>query len=224
MAQRRLFIIAIFLVYMSAFAWAGSLLDIPIGDAGKVRYGNHGHGALQGSGISVAELISGTSTLKTVGGRLSFSTTKGLGQSGDSLLYGTGGQIVMRGCIKESGEHGRWCQKGDIRGVLMRGTFLNARVVDQDGKLFLIAQFIETLNPALAALLGLPVESEGTFDLLLSSVPSRWGNLEQVVGGSLNLLSEPSSIAMLISGLLGLFLPFGVRVISRRGDPVCSEP
>jgi len=217
MAKCSRYIVAIFLIHISALAWAGSIVDMPIGDAGKVRYGVHGHTQLQGNGIAIYELIYGTKTLDTLA-RMSFTTARGMGQSGDSLLYGRGGGIVIRGCIEQNSKQG--CHKGDPGGVIMRGTFLDAKLIDDNGQLMLVAEFIEKLNPALAAMLGVPVRSEGTMELFLTNVAARrWAVLDKVDGGSLNILSEPSSIATLGSSLLGLFLAFGVSLIIRRDTP-----
>ena len=209
-------IFTIFIIHISAFAWAGSVVDMPIGDTGRVRYGIHGHTRLQGAGIAINDLIYGTRTLETFA-KLTFTTAKGTGQSGGgSLLYGPGGGIVLRGCVSHSANEGSGCHKGDFRGVIMRGTFLDAKLVDDNGKLTLIARFVETLNPALAAMLGVPVRSQGTLDLVLSNLNSYRWTVDRVDGGSLNILSEPSSLATLGSGLVGFFLALGASVILRR--------
>jgi hypothetical protein len=211
-------IFALSIIHISAFAWAGSVVDMPIGDAGKIRYGIHSHTQLQGSGIAINDLIYGTKTLETFA-QLAFTTAKATGQSGGgSLLYGPGGGIVVRGCISRSANEGSSCHKGDFRGVIMRGTFLDAKLVDDNGKLTLIARFVETLNPLLAAMLGVPVQSQGTLDLVLSNLRSYPWIVDKVDGGSLNILSEPSSLATLGSGLLGLFLVVGASVMLRRGN------
>ena len=98
----------------------------------------------------------------------------------------------------------------------MTGTLLDAKLFEQNGKVILIAQLVEKLNPALAAQLGVPIQSEGTLELLLSSLDSRprW-IVDRIEGGSLNLmagcrpptpLSEPPSYAILGAGFLGLFV------------------
>jgi hypothetical protein len=217
MAKCSRYIIAIFLIHISAVAWAGSIVDIPVGDTGWVRYGLHGRSVLEGGGIAITELIYGTKTLDTFA-KLSFGTARGLGQSGDSLLYGPGGSIVITGCIERAGQQGHGCRKGDFRGVLMRATFLNAKLVDDNGKLMLIAQFVERLNPALAAMLGVPDQSLGSMDLLLSNLTSHAWAVDKVDAGSLNILSEPSSLATLGSSLLGLLLAFGARLDHSRGQ------
>jgi hypothetical protein len=202
---------AILIFHISAFAFAGSVVDMPIGDIGRVRYGPYGHSALEGRHIAIRELISGEKTLYSFAS-LSFNTAKGMGKSGDSLLYGPGGQIVVRGSVR------RGVGKAPFRGILMRGTFLDAKLVDDDGKLTLVADFVEHLNPLIAAMLGVPVESRGTLDLLLSDHSSHPWIVDRVTGGSLNILSEPPSVATLGSSLLGLLLAVGASGIIRRGN------
>jgi hypothetical protein len=212
MAKCRFFLIAFFMTQLAACAWAGSVIDMPIGDSGKVRYGTHGHTSLEGGGIAINELIYGSQTLETFG-RLSFITGRGMGQSGDSLLYAPGGGFVIHGCIEAGGR----CEVGNSRSVGVRGTFLSAKLVNENGKLMFIAQFIERLNPVLAALLGVPIQSRGTLELLLSNSTSCGLVVNNVEGGSLNILSEPSSLATLASSLFGLLLSVGACGI-RRGN------
>jgi hypothetical protein len=217
MAKHCRWIFAISLVHISAFAWAGSIVDMPIGDAGKVRYRVHSHTALQGSGVSISELIYGSKKI-VANANLSFTTARGIGQSGDSLLYGPGGEILIRGYVGRDGRRPHGSNRDAFQGVLMRGTFLNAKLVDDDGKLMLVAKLVERLNPALAAMLGVPVQSEGTLELLLSDSRYCGVAVDKVIGGSLNLLSEPSSLSTLSSSLLVFFLAFGAGVVNRRDD------
>lgn len=210
MAKYRFFLVAIFITQITACAWAGSVINMPIDGAGQVGYGAHGHTPIQGQGIPISELIYGSNTLNTFA-QLSFVTGPGMGQSGNSLLYGPGGGFVIRGCIEAGGR----CVKGNSHSIGVRGTFLSAKLVDENGKPMLIATFVEKLNPVLAAILGLPVQSEGTLQLLLSNSTFTGWAVNNVEGGSLNILSEPSSLATLGSSLFGLFLAVGASVILR---------
>jgi hypothetical protein len=213
MAKCRFFLFTFFMTHLAACAWAGSVIDMPIGNAGKVGYSTQGHVPLEGGGLTINELIYGSKTLQTFG-QLSLITGRRVGQSGDSLLFAPGGGFVIHGCIEAGGR----CEVGNSRSVGVRGTFLSAKLVNENGKLMFIAQFIERLNPVIAAMLGVPIQSRGTLELLLSNTASCGFTVKDVEGGSLNILSEPSSLATLGSSLFGLFLSAGVCGVLRRGN------
>ena len=195
-------------LFSSLPAWAGAVLQMPIGDTGHVVYGVYGRNAAYGFGITITDLFDGTETLNLLGARLSFITGSGMGRDGDTLSYRPGGKLFVRGCVDTNGNPTR-CGKGDIRGILMRGTFLDAKIVDEGGEIILIAQILDQLNPALAALLNLPDQSVETLDLVMVDARNtRWRIGTDVTGGSLSLriLSEPSSIAIMATSLTGLCL------------------
>lgn len=200
------------LFFFSVSAWAGAVLQMPIGDTGHVWYGIHGRSSAIGAGITISDLVYGTDTLDLLGTRLFFITGKGMGRNGNTLSYGPGGELVVRGCVDTNGN--RWCKgKGDVRGILMKGTFLDAKIVNEDGEIIFLAQVLEHLNPTLAAMLNLPTEFTATLDLVLSASGGwRWLQKDNVNGGSLTVLSEPPSIALMGSGLTGLCLILVAKV------------
>jgi hypothetical protein len=197
------------LLLVSSFSlptWAGAILQMPIGDTGNVFFGNRGRNPVYGRGISLTDLMYGAGTVDLVESRLYFITGRGEGRSGNTLSYGPGGVFVVRGCVDTNGNPAK-CGKGDIRGILMRGTFLDAKIVDEGGEIILVAQILDQLNPALAALLNLPDESVETLDLtMVASEGTRYWTGTNVTGGSLSILSEPSSIAIMGTSLAGLCL------------------
>jgi hypothetical protein len=149
---------------------------------------------------------------------LFFVTGKAIESNASSaLLFGPGGGFAVRGCLDANGDQDRGCgDKNDIRGVLMKGTFLSAELTKQNGQVILVAQFLEQLNPALAKLLNLPTQSEGVMRLILTgSTHPRW-NLDTVNGGSLALLSEPASIATSATSLAGMILILWWAAFRRR--------
>jgi hypothetical protein len=189
---------------LSVSAWAGSI-DMPIGKGGTVIVGKSGRTDIWGSGISFTELIDGGKQMDLSWGRLFFTTGRGEGWKGNTLSFAPGGEFSVRGCVGCG-------HKGDILGVLMSGTVLNAKLVKEGKESVLIVQFLEHLNPALAALMHLPTVSDGEFELVLgpnSTTPSCI--VSSVMGGNLSLftLSEPASIATLITSLLGLCFVLG---------------
>jgi hypothetical protein len=216
--QRLCVIFAVAVLSFSAPAWAGSILDLPVGQGGKVAYGVKGRTPVYGSGIPLTELIYGTKTLGMSSGRLFFVTGKSSTPNSGSLFFAPGGGFAVRGCVDANGDQDRGCgDKKDIRGVLMKGTFLGAELTKQNGETILIAQFLEQLNPALAKLLNLPDQSEGVMRLILTgSLGHPCWNLDTVNGGSLALLSEPASIATSATSLVGMILILGGTAFRRR--------
>lgn len=200
--MKRVFPVAVALAFffISASAWGGSI-DMPIGNGGNVEFGKSGRTDIWGSGISFTELIDGGKEMDLSWGRLFFTTGRGEGWKGNTLSFLPGGEFAVRGCIGCG-------QKHDILGVLMSGTILDAKLTKEGNKSVLVVQFLEHLNPELAALMKLPPVSEGEFELVLGpSLMSPSCVVSTVLGGNLSLftLSEPSSLAILASSLLGLF-------------------
>jgi hypothetical protein len=196
-----------FLLAAASTAWAaGPILDV--GNRGIVAYRN-GRGAVNGMGLSISELIFGDENVRVLGGTFNFRTGALDGSKAMTAFYGPGGHFVIRGCVDtKAALNPRWCGQGDIKGTLVTGSFLSANLVqEKNGEMILIAQFVEHLNPELAALLDLPITSDGALDLTLAGAPGHPGwIIDPVEGGSLSLLlSEPSSIAMLGVSLLGLY-------------------
>lgn len=204
MTKKFLLTIGLALLTLSVSAWAGSV-DMPIGKGGTVIFGKSGRTDMWGSGISFTELIDGGKQVDLSWGRLFFTTGRGEGWKGNTLSFAPGGEFSVRGCVGCGHKH-------DILGVLMSGTILSAKLEKEGNKSVLIVQFLEHLNPALAALMHLPTVSDGEFELVLGpSLMSPSCVVSSVMGGSLNLftLSEPSSLATLATSLIGLFFILG---------------
>jgi hypothetical protein len=221
MKQRFSAIVTLAFLFISVSAWGGSI-DMPIGDGGSVEFGKSGRTDIWGSGISFTELIDGGKQMDLSWGRLFFNTGLGEGWKGNTLSFKPGGEFAVRGCIGCG-------QKHDILGVLMSGTILDAKLTKVGDRSELIVQFVEHLNPELAALMKLPPVSDGEFELVLGpGLMSPSCVVSSVLGGNLSLftLSEPSSIAILGSGLFGLFFILGRSRFVRRNkqEPDCVVP
>jgi hypothetical protein len=219
MNLKRLYVtVALVVMSLSAPAWAGSILDVPVGKGGKVAFGLKGRTPVRGYAIPLTELEYGTGTLDISSGRLFFVTGKSIKSDPSELLFGPGGGFVVRGCLDANGDQDRGCgDKKDIRGVLMKGTFLSAELTKQNGQIILVAKFLEQLNPALAKLLNLPTESEGVMRLILTGPSSHpCCKLDTVNGGSLSVLSEPASIATSATSLVGMSLILWGTAFRRR--------
>lgn len=189
---------ALFAILLATAAWAGPIANFPLGP-GKVWYGtdNGGHDAV--GLMKINELILGSETLSVLNGNMNFKTGKSLGTTGGDTFFAPGGTFTVRGCVDLDG--GARCDKHDIRKVLVSGTFLSTEIMKEHGETILVAQFVEYLNPELAALLKLPDTAlKGTLEMVLSQTRSTPVSAAgQVDGGYLSILSlsEPASILLL---------------------------
>jgi len=208
--------ICLIILVLLAFApaWGGVIFDV--GHRGKVYY-RPGRAPVSGTGLSISELIVGAQQFGILGSQFHFNTGAYEGRQGNSLVYAPGGHFVISGCVDSNADHDRGCDHKDIHGTLMTGTFLNTKLVQQNGETILIAQFVDQVNPILAKLLNLPHKSEGVLDLILAGgrQTERW-TVDGVTSGTLSLLSEPSSIMTLGASLTGLFLVLRAGKVRRR--------
>lgn len=180
-------------------AWAGSILELPINDGGIVwlQAGTRHHRA-DGAGIKINELVFGADTLSVLNGMMSFTTGNSISASGGNFSFGPGGKITVSGCVSLDGA--AQCDKNDFRGVLISGTFLGTKILKEQGEWIMVAQFVEQLNPELAALLKLPdSEMKGILELQVTRAKGRPYWPHPVDGGYLEVssLPEPTSIWLL---------------------------
>jgi hypothetical protein len=192
-------------------ASGSSILDLRVGTGGTISYNRKGpRTALRGKGIKITELTYGADALPVIG-RMIFSTGNLTRFDSTEWLFGSGGKITVRGCVDLNLDHDTRCDKGDFKGTLLTGTFLNADVVNENGTKILDAQFLDQINPKLAAFLGMPATSElfqGELELDFSGrgIPPRPIWHSKVYGGYLQpqAAPEPASIFLLGAGLVAL--------------------
>lgn len=195
-------------------AWAGPIWEV--GKTGKVIY-HQDRGPVSGFGLSITQLIFGSQDIKVRSGHFAFTTGSLIGFQPGTELFGSGGKFVLRGCVDGDGNRVGWCDRKDIRGTLISGTFLNAKLVQENGQWVLIAELVEEINPALAALLHESTTSDAMLELTLSGSPEkRCWTVDGVTGGSIKLLSEPASILILTASLIGLWSVLIARRLRQR--------
>jgi hypothetical protein len=202
---RRYFALLFSLIVAAVPAWAGPVWNV--NDRGTIIY-HEGRGPVSGFRLSIASLIFGSEDLQVRDGRFAFTTGAMTGVESGDELFGAGGRFILAGCVKPGGANGRICGAKDIGGILITGQFLNAKLIQEDGQTILVAELVEHINPALAALLHESTTTDALLELDLSGSPRKWGwTVDGVDGGSISALSEPASIEIFGGSLIGLF-PF----------------
>jgi hypothetical protein len=206
MFKLRFHIAALFVIFVSVTpALAGTIIKFSLKGGGSFGLAS-GERAPRfwGAGIRIKELDYGTSANAILGGRLDFSGGRFLHSANGIYFWGSGGGLVLRGCADL--DHDGQCGSGDFKGELVTGKFVDAHVVEHNGKEFLIAHIVEQLNPQLAAILHL---TNTTFNAKLAIRMSelnsdRWWVRNGIQGGSLTgygIVPESSSIWLLGASL-----------------------
>jgi hypothetical protein len=194
-------------------ASASSNLDLQVGTRGDISYWYSGPStALRGYYVKITELTYGADALPMIG-RMFFSTGNLTHFNSTEWFFGGGGKITVWGCVDRNLDHDTQCDKRDFNGTLLTGTFLNAHVTNENGTKIMEAQFLDQINPQLAAFLGMPATSklyQGELELAFSdrgrAIPPRslWDS--EIYGGYVKPLAvpEPASIFLLGAGLAAL--------------------
>jgi hypothetical protein len=202
---------------------ATSTLDFslnPTTTKGAVSYAG-GATPLKGTHIPLGSVM-GVNTpshngtvVNIIGGTLNFTTGNFTGTGGPpnpTWNFGSGGTITLSGCADTDADGGL-CDGSDVSGILAIGNFTGTPSVTNFGGGFKIAGGVglDLKNPALAAFFGLPggLGNPYTFGLNYSFVapgspPSAFSSTVGLSGDFSNNISEPSSLALLGAGLLGV--------------------
>jgi hypothetical protein len=192
-------------------ASGSSILDLRVGTGGTISYNRKGpRTALRGKGIKITELTYGADALPVIG-RMIFSTGNLTRFDSTEWFFGSGGKITVRGCVDWNLDHDSKCDKGDFKGTLLTGTFLNAEVTNENGTKIMEAQILDQINSRLAAFLGMSgtsqlYQGELEMDFGGRGIPPRSIRHGKVYGGYLTPLTvpEPASICLLGAGLAAL--------------------
>jgi len=212
MKENRLVTILFVLALVQIPASATSILDLHVGTGGGISYWRSGPStALWGQSIKITEVTYGSESLPLIG-RMFFSTGNLTSFNSTEWFFGSGGKISVRGCFDRDLDHDTKCgDKGDFRGTLLTGTFLNAQVANENGTKVMDAQFLDQISPEFAAFLGMPVTNKlyhGELELAFSGrgTPPRSIFHSQIYGGYIKPLAvpEPASIFLLGAGMAGL--------------------
>lgn len=179
-------------------SWAGPLLTVTIGPGGKLHNGPQKDPDLKwGNAKNLGALIAGNNVFQIQKGAIWFNSQISL--PGHHMFFGPGQQIFVYGSIDpddDGGPHDR----NDVWGVLMAAKFLNYRFLHRNGKTLFIAEVLETINPKLAALLGLHETTyHATLELQLMQIETGKQTYGLVEGGVLTTgaIPEPPSIVLL---------------------------
>jgi len=214
--KKNILVIILFTLALAEIPASGSsILDLHLGPGGNINYWRRWRKGpttpLLGQGIKITELTNGAAALPVIG-RMIFSTGSLTRFDGTGWFFGSGGKITVRGCFDRDLDHDTKCgDKGDFRGNLVTGTFLNAQVANENGMKIMDAQFLDQISPEFAAFLGMPVTNKlyhGELELAFSGrgIPPRSIFHSQIYGGYIKPLAvpEPASIFLLGAGLAGL--------------------
>jgi hypothetical protein len=206
MFKLRFHIAALLLIFVSGTpAFAGTIIRFSLKGGGSfgLAIGEHAP-RFFGAGIRIKELDYGAGADAILGGRLDFSGGRFLHSANGSYFWGSGGGLVLRGCADLN--HDGQCGSGDFKGELVTGKFVDAHVIERNGKEFLIAHIVEQLNPQLAAILHLTNTTfDGKLGIRMSELNSdKWWVRNGIQSGSLTgygTVPESSSIWLLSASL-----------------------
>lgn len=196
-------------------SWAGPLLVVPIGPGGKFHPGSKADPDLVwGKAMHTGSMIAGTSRFQILKAGMWFNSE--VFSSGRHSFFGPGQELFLYGSIDLDHDGGHRDRK-DVWGVLIAAKFLNYRFVERHGQTFFIANLLETINPKLAALLGLHQTTyHATLELQLLQIRSGKQVYDLIERGVLTTGSIPEPPSILLLGVPPLWL--GARRWLRRSS------
>jgi hypothetical protein len=187
-------------------SWAGAILVITIDSGGKLHTGPiTDPGAVWGNAKNLGSMRTGTNAFRIVKGDMWFDSQLSFGEH-HHLFFTPGQQLLLTGQVDpdhDGGPHDR----EDVWGTLIAAKLLNYRYMNRNGQTYFVANILETVNPKLAALLGLAKTTyEAKLELQLSRIKDGKQIYYAIDGGVLTTgaIPEPASILLLAIPLVWL--------------------
>lgn len=199
-------------------SWAGPLLEVAIGSGGKLHTGpKKDPNFVWGNARNPGSMIAGTNVFRISKGDIWFDSEISLLRR--HTFFGPGQQLFLYGSMDPDNDGGAH-DRNDAWGVLIAARFLNYRFLERNGKTFLIANLLETINPKLAALLGLRQTTyRATLELQLLQIKTGKQVYDVIERGVLTTgsIPEPPSIVLLGVPPLWFAMKWSLQRLSVRG-------
>jgi hypothetical protein len=194
------------LLFLAKPSWAGPVLVITIDTGGKLHTGPiRDPGAVWGDAKNLGSMKTGTNAFRIMKGDLWFDSQLSLGEHHHSF-FTPGQQLLLTGQVDPDHDGGPHDREDDW-GILIAAKLLNYHYMNRNGKTYFVANILETVDPKLAAVLGL---RRTTYDAKLELQLTRIKGGKQIYyaidGGVLTTgaIPEPASIVLLGIPLLWL--------------------
>jgi hypothetical protein len=145
-------------------------------------------------------------------GSFSFTTGKLSGLKPNEWLFGAGGKFTFSGCVDIDSDHGKKCDKKDLKGTLLTGDFKSAELFKTGKNTFTLdGQIWVILSPTIAKQFGISSVVPYLANLSLDFVGcSRSGKIQSMnlLGGSLTPAQVPEPTALVLLGFGTILAPF----------------
>jgi hypothetical protein len=153
-----------------------------------------------GDAKNLGSMKTGTNAFGIAKGDMWFDSQLSLGEH-HHLFFTPGQQLLLTGQVEPDHDGGPHDRK-DVWGTLIAAKLLNYRYMNRNGQTYFVANILETINPKLAALLGL---ARTTYDAKLELQLTRIKGGKQIYyaidGGVLTTGAVPEPASFLLLGI-----------------------